>query len=140
MHYPAKLEENCKACVTKSPRGHCVTANWPSQAWPSAALGTPGTLPPANARSEVPDIFDYPVGFPLEAVSMEIYLILAMPPSCWTLEACNHPRALEHDIPYAQRTTKFQTVINCHLISHPFLGQLVLDCFLTPPHSSPEHL
>lgn len=103
-HYLAKPEENCKACVSKSPRGHCVTANWPRRTWPSGSLGTPDTLPPANARSKVPDIFDYPLGFPLEAVSMEIYFILAMLPSCWTLEAGNHPRAFAHDIPYAQRT------------------------------------
>lgn len=107
MLYHAKLEENVKACVSKNPRGHCVTANWPSQARPSGALGTPGTLPPANARNKVPDIFDYPVGFPLEAVSMEIYLVLVMLPSCWTLEACNRPRAFAHAIPYAQRTYRY---------------------------------
>lgn len=55
-----------------------------------------------------PVVSDYTLDFPLtehswiislEAVSMEVYFILTTLPSCWTLEACEHPRAFALTIP-----------------------------------------
>lgn len=55
-----------------------------------------------------PVVSDYTMDFPLtehswiislEAVSMEVYFILTTLPSCWTLEACEHPRAFALTIP-----------------------------------------